>query len=273
MQTVELNLSIDILIPAYKIDFLEHTLDCFINAHKYSDAVQIIVFCDGENPKIDKLVHNYPKYKYIKFSENLGSRSLVAHWMRCIEYSNSDYIWLFSDDDTIIETELISLLSFFESNKNNKVCYRLRVDRINQFGIKTRAESNKILPKDTNLDGFDLLAPKLNGFIDNVIPNFIFHKNILKSGIKLKEFDLAWMSDDLFWFDIANEFRITQLNLHINWRVSGVNISANKQQVHRKLIPITIGTFYLLKNAIISCKFIFIMNLLKWYAKSLKGLL
>ena len=126
-------MSIDILIPAYKIDFLEHTLDCFINADKYSDAVRIIVFCDGENPKIDKLVQNYSKYKYVKFSENLGSRNLVAHWMRCIEYSNSDYIWLFSDDDTIIETELINLLCIFEDNKNKKACYRLRVDRINQF--------------------------------------------------------------------------------------------------------------------------------------------
>ena len=90
-----------IVIPAYKPDFLDATLQSFLNQ---SDKRFHIYIADDCSPfDLRGIVEKYEKVlplTYHRFESNLGQHTLVGHWRRAIELAQrEEWIWLFSDDD------------------------------------------------------------------------------------------------------------------------------------------------------------------------------
>ena len=89
-----------IIIPAYKAMYLESTLNSFVSQTESNFNIYI---GDDDSPEdiysiVEKFRHKL-NIEYIKFGENIGSKSLTKQWERCVEMSNEEWIWLFSDDD------------------------------------------------------------------------------------------------------------------------------------------------------------------------------
>ena len=91
-----------IVIPAYKIQYLNDTLESLANQTCLRFNVYIGDDC-SPNPIRDIVepFFNRIEVSYIRFDTNLGGRSLVQQWYRCVNLTFEDYIWLFSDDDVL----------------------------------------------------------------------------------------------------------------------------------------------------------------------------
>ena len=78
-----------IIIPYYKIRFFEETLKSLENQTDMRFKVYIFNDNSPENP--EKLIEKFKNsfyFEYFKFNENLGGKSLVKHWHRCLEKIN-----------------------------------------------------------------------------------------------------------------------------------------------------------------------------------------
>ena len=265
--------SLDIIIPAYKAHSLQETLECFKNIVSMSEPkIRVMVFRDGPSKEIDDIVSQYREFAYIRFNDNLGNIDLVSHWLRCIEYSNSEFIWIFGDDDIIDQAELKKTITQIISDRKSSVCFRLRVNRINDDAQIIRREEQYNIPTGRVIDGFACLNAKFSLGIDNVMPNFIFKRELIKNDVSFHKLDLAWMADDLLWFDIGQKYGITQLDSRVCWRIGEQNISGSKTYWRRKVKSMSRGCVYLLQKALRDYKFSFIYCLGYWYLKQLRNL-
>ena len=91
-----------IIIPAYKPDYLAETLESLT---KQTNKDFIVYIGDDASPyDLKSIVDEFSSklnIVYKRFEDNLGSKSLTKQWERCIELSNEDWVWLFSDEDLL----------------------------------------------------------------------------------------------------------------------------------------------------------------------------
>ena len=84
-----------IIIPAYKPDYLEETLESLT---KQTNKDFKIYIGDDASPfyleNIVELFIDKLNIVYKKFDNNVGGYSLTKQWERCIEMSNEKWIWL-----------------------------------------------------------------------------------------------------------------------------------------------------------------------------------
>jgi glycosyltransferase involved in cell wall biosynthesis len=211
-----------IVIPAYKIEYFEQTLNSIAN--QTSKDFTLYIGDDASNDNLYSLINKFESrinLKYKRFENNLGSIDLVAHWDRCIEMvGDEEWIWLFSDDD-IMEKECIT--SFYSILKeDNKT-------ELFHFNVKVIDEKNKILntiifPEKYTVEEF--LKDRLIGKIDSFVVEYIFKKSVYFENFKFQKFDLAWCSDDATWIKFAKNNGIRTISgSYVNWRRSNYNIS------------------------------------------------
>jgi len=226
-----------IIIPAYKIDFLEHCLSSISN--QTNKNFNLYIGNDSSTDNIDSLVDSYRNIidlTYRRFDANLGSISLVKQWERCIELSrNEEWIWLFSDDDTM---DIDCVENFLCLEKQTEDCniFRFSLQVINKNGEIERMTK---YPEEESVDQFILNRFSLK--YDSAITNYIFKReNYNKFGFK--EFPLAWCSDDASIINFSNNKAIITIpNCNVQWRISSRNISSTnnsllqKQKVYSRL--------------------------------------
>jgi glycosyltransferase involved in cell wall biosynthesis len=214
-----------IIIPAYKATFLEETLLSIANQTCKNFTLYIGDDCSPYNLKsiITPFEHKL-NIVYKRFNENLGSRDLVAQWKRCIDMSQEEWIWLFSDDD-IMESTCVE--SFFDTIKKTKSKYD-----IYHFDINIINDKNTIIriPKSypQNLDALSYYKNKLLGNITSLVVENIFSREIYNQTGGFETFDLAWGSDTATWVKFSyKKTMYTIYDSKILWRSSGENISPN----------------------------------------------
>lgn len=160
------------------------------------------------------------KITYRYFENNLGQKSLTAHWNRCLKMlQNETWIWLFSDDD-LIDKDCI---------KNFRKA-RLEYSDISVFkfnSIKFRNDTllkKNIFPK--RFSQKDFLNIKFNYICESYAVEYIFKKEILDCCGYFPNFPLGWCADDFFWIkcmSISDIITITESSVY--WRYSERNIS------------------------------------------------
>jgi len=95
-----------IVIPAYKIDYLDKTLLSI--AKQTCNEFTVYIGDDASPHHLPGIIDKYrDKFRiiYKQFDENLGRNDLVSHWERCIDLvGDENWIWLFSDDDIMEQT-------------------------------------------------------------------------------------------------------------------------------------------------------------------------
>lgn len=234
-----------IVIPYYKFDFFEETLDSLANQTNKNFNVYIGNDASPNNP--ENLISKYQdKFNifYKEFKSNIGGNSLVKQWYRCLDMvHNEDWILILGDDDVLSSTCVEDFYNEYNSFKNLDVI-RFASQVIDNFSVKI---SNIYChPKLEN--GFEFLERKLNGGTRSSLSEYIFNRKQLLEK-KIKDFPLAWYSDLLLVVELSTNKPIYTINSSVFYfRNSGYNITSRQDNLVKKNQATFSFYLYVIKN-------------------------
>lgn len=235
---VEYMKELAIIIPAYKSEYLRATLESFVL--QTDSRFNIYIGNDNSPYDIYSVVKEFEEkldITYVSFKENMGSKSLTKQWERCIELSNEEWIWLFSDDD-LVSPKCVEV--FYKNVNNSSKFYKFNTVIIDGKGkdITKKDKSTGVVKDNISSQLFLNKRLECKGFRSFAV-EYIFHRSLYNK-LNFIEFPLAWASDDATWFlySIENSQRISVLNETVYWRHSGSNISSlvsDKTTINKKV--------------------------------------
>lgn len=219
-----------IVIPYYKKAFFKETLLSLANQTDQRFRVYIGNDNSPENP--DDLILEFSKkleLVYENFTVNLGQKSLVKHWERCINLANDEaWITILGDDDVYeanVVEEFYNNIKDVEENGINVIRFStLKIDD-NATPISNIYKHPKI---ESSLDFF------FRNSRSSLSEYFFNKKQLIETGFK--DFQLGWFSDKLAVLEVSNFNNIYTINQAIvKIRVSSISISGDKSLVAGKL--------------------------------------
>ncbi|MFC5684455.1 glycosyltransferase family 2 protein [Flavobacterium sp. MAHUQ-51] len=221
-----------IVIPYYKINFFEVTLDSLANQTNKQFKVYIGDDASPDNPTA--LLEKYKNkidFVYQRFEDNLGGTSLVQQWERCMELANDEPWRMILGDDDVLGVNAVEVfyenLETITQEKSNVIRYASQV-------IDANGQSISIIHKHPKLEkGLDFLLRKSKGGTRSSLSEYIFKTEKVKA-IKFKDFPLAWSSDVLAvieFSDFKNIYTINEALVYV--RNSGANISSQNDSVEK----------------------------------------
>ncbi|MFI8380441.1 glycosyltransferase family 2 protein [Leeuwenhoekiella sp. NPDC079379] len=214
-----------IVLPVYKAVFLKEALNSL--AKQTNKQFNVYIGDDCSPDSIETIVDEFREVlniTYFRFTSNLGSKSLVHQWERCIDLTkNEEWLWLFSDDDVIDAHCVDTFYKELSINRNSFDLFR--------FNVKVVDEANQTLYVEKLpqiLSSFDFLKKKLRGNISAYVVEYIFRRSFFEEQKRFEEFDLAWNSDVATWLKLASKRGIKTISgPFVRWRSSTFNISPN----------------------------------------------
>ncbi len=244
-----------IVIPAYKDQFLDETLESLANQSCLNFTVYI---GDDHSPwPLEDIVRKYThrlNIIYRRFDENQGGHNLISQWDRCVKMINDeDYFCLFSDDDKMGPD---NVAHFFEALKKERKydVYHFDLQVINMEG-KVIQECNPFPSLLSSDDFFQLLYTNR---IDARMPEFVFRTETFWQKGGFVGFDLAYRSDNATVMVCAQEQGIyTVPETKVLWRDSGLNVSSNTDiLLKRRRVLASMDFFNWIENyyRILRCK-------------------
>jgi len=174
-----------IVIPAYKARFLRQGLESIAMQTDKRFTVYIGDDASPENIKeiCDDFINSIDLV-YKRFDRNLGHRSLVEQWNRCIEMSSEPWVWLFCDDD-VMEPKCVEM--FHETIKREEDKYS--VLRFNTLTIDDDGKVIRINPPHPLVEsGSQFIYHRLRGERLSYVSEYIFSREAYKknSGMMTK---------------------------------------------------------------------------------------
>ena len=215
-----------IVIPYYKKTFFRETIES-IAAQSCKDFILYI----GDDASPENPQDIIDKYKdkinivYHRFNENLGGKDLVAQWERCIDLTKGeDWIWLFSDDDTMDEG---CVEEYYDVIGSNQPVQLLRFSK--KYNNVVTGESWRSDYKKGICSVSDFLPDVLDMTQNHVtMPEFAFRRSLYER-LGIVKFPLAWGSDKATYLEyVCNVGSLYNMEAAINYRFSDENISAKE---------------------------------------------
>lgn len=217
---------IAIVIPYYKLEFFEATLESLKNQTDKRFKVYIGNDASPEDPTIllDKFKDAF-EYNYHFFDSNFGGKALVKQWERCIELTGiEDWIMILGDDDVLSD----DVVEQFYKNQEEITKQNINVVRFSTKVINEKSEvvSNKfdhpVLEK-----GQDFLARKFSKKTRSSLSEYLFKKEVVKQKA-FRNLPLAWHSDDFAVLEFSTPNFIYSINdAHLLIRVSNLSITGD----------------------------------------------
>lgn len=211
-----------VIIPAYKASFLKACIDSF--AAQSNQDFHLYVFNDASPENIDHIIQPHLSARnisYHKFEENLGGKSLIKHWERCIHKTSEEWVWLFSDDD-YVSNDTVEL--FYRFIKNNSDTDILRFNKT-IIDAQNRPQQTIVFPnQESQKDFFKSILLKKYPVS---LPEYLFKRSVYTKKKGFVNFDLAWGSDKATWVNYAEKGVLTIPNGMVYYRMSEENISSN----------------------------------------------
>jgi glycosyltransferase involved in cell wall biosynthesis len=214
-----------IIIPAYKAEYLQLTLE---SISKQTDKdFHLYIGDDAGDVRIPAIVDSFAKnlsISYKRFEENLGSKSLVSQWNRCLDMIGGEtWLWLFSDDDLMSDR---CVENFRKAVQKNKSAMLFKHDSIKFINTSDFVRENSVAD---NMDTVQFLKSKFTYSSESYVVEYIFHRDLLKMAGGFRDFPFAWCSDDLFW-TLASQYSsiVKILDTKVFWRFSELNISGRQ---------------------------------------------
>ena len=223
-----------IVIPYYKIIFFEDTLNSLAKQTDKRFKVYIGDDASPESPvELLSKFNGQFKFTYYHFDENLGKKSLVQQWERCINLIDDEkWILILGDDDFLEDTSIESWYKNYEEFNGNSNVIRFATKSVNM-------ESNKISDLVTHPlweKATDSYYRRFKGLTRSTMSEYIFLREKFNQH-KFFDSPLAWHSDDAAWLSFADDkpiYTINESNLFI--RYSSFSISGNKLDQNLKNI-------------------------------------
>jgi hypothetical protein len=214
-----------IVIPYFKCDFFEDTLHSL--ASQTNKQFHVYIGDDASASSPQNLLERFEGqffYTYYRFERNLGSKSLVQQWNRCLDLvQNETWLQILGDDDTMAANLVESFYENLEALENeNCSVIRFASQVIDEFG---NAISDVYQHPRLELST-DFLLRKFKGGTRSSLSEYIFKREKVNT-VQFKDFPLAWYSDLLAVFEFADFKAIYTINnTVVAFRLSGKNITS-----------------------------------------------
>ena len=220
-------MKLDIVVPYFKPDFLERTLESLQS--QTNQNFKVFIFNDASPYDPQGIIDRFRKeidLEFFQFENNLGSTSLAAHWNRCIEMlPEGGWVLILGDDDYLGEDCVENFYQNLEEIKK-------RNSKIVRFASAVIDTNNKVVstihehPKIEN--SVEFMFDKFEGSKRSSLSEHIFRMDMAKKK-KFKHFPLAWHSDDLALLEFSDFGDIFTINSSVVFvRFSDINISGRK---------------------------------------------
>lgn len=221
-----------IVIPYFKLAFFEETLASLASQTDQRFTVYIGDDASPENPK-DMLAKFKDKFQWVyhRFDDNLGGKTLVKQWERCISLTkNEEWLMILGDDDyltdTVVEQFYAQLPQFL--SKTNLVRFASQTI-VEETKHKATVCNNPIWESAT-----DSYFRKLMKISRSSLSEYVFLKSAFEKH-RFYNYPLAWNSDDRAWLDFAEDKPIYSINESVVCvRLSGLNITGKKDNLPLK---------------------------------------
>lgn len=127
---------VSIGIPAYKRKWLSIAIESAL-CQDY-DNIEVVIVDDDSPQNLYEVVEPFVadnRVRYYKNERNLGDKSIVLNWNRCLDYARGDFFVLLCDDD-IMSHEFVSvMMALFEKCPQCAVAHARKWD-MNVDGTK-----------------------------------------------------------------------------------------------------------------------------------------
>lgn len=213
---------VSIAIPAYKKTYLVEAIESALG-QTYQN-IELIIVNDHSPYDLDSIVNQYDdkRIRYYKNKRNLGKRSIVLNWNRCLEYARGEFFVLLCDDDMLMPDFVSELLDLADKYSDCNVFHARKVEKDERTGDRMETLA---WPEYEDHDGF--VKEYFNGNRRFTISEFLYRTPVVKQ-IKYKVFPVGFFSDDasLILFTKQGGIASSQRTLLL-FRFSKEHISSN----------------------------------------------
>lgn len=235
-----------IIIPYYKIDFFEQTLQSISKQTNKSFSLYIGNDASPDDPI--QLIEAYlekDSYQYFDYKENLGGKNLTMQWERILENVTEDWFQILGDDDMIAD----NFVEEFYNNIDEVEQSNINVIKVSQVWIDERnVNLNVKTSLETIIDAKKHFLIEYNHQFRASLSEHIFNKNSFNL-YGFKKFPLAWHSDNLAVYETSNFNKIYFIkNSLVMVRMSDVNISNRKDDYNTKIYASHLYREYILNK-------------------------
>lgn len=211
------------LLPAYKAKYFEEALRS-IKAQTYRDF-RVLVSDDYSpedlKPIFGRVCGDDPRFTFRRNDENMGGKSLVAHWNILVGICDTEWLIMASDDD-VYEPEFLSEIDKLQSKYSQVDLVRARVQSIDENSCVDFVEKEMA----EHLSAIAFVARFYEQGIIPCIANYCYRTKTLQEKGGFVDFPAAWFTDDATNFAMAEHgIAVTRQPL-FGFRHSGINISS-----------------------------------------------
>lgn len=187
-------IQITIVIPYFNYSYFDFCLNSLAN----QTDKRFKVFVGDDNAPIhpSDLIAKYKKnidIDYVKFSTNIGQKSLTKHWCRCLEYVKTEWFMILGDDDMLSANAIEAFYNIVLSdNSGNRNVLRYNTQIVDD-------KNNKISPLydySHITDSLDFQYLRALKRVRSSLGEYVFKKeSYLKHGVR--DYPKAFYSDNM----------------------------------------------------------------------------
>lgn len=222
-----------IVIPFYRKTFFKETLNSL--SLQSDKRFKVYIGDDASPENSENLLKQYKNqidFQYLKFKKNLGTKSLVKHWKRCIAMTeNEDWILILGDDD-VLSNNFVEVfyknIDEIEKHKNNVVRFSTKVIDENSKELYNNSCKNRYIKSS------DAFYQKITDQSRASLSEHVFRRSAYdKYGFR--DYKLAWHSDDMACLEYSNFKDIYCISeAFVSIRVSGSSLSGKTSNLTEK---------------------------------------
>jgi len=217
---------VSIAIPAYKRAYLKEAIASALSQDYIN--IELVIVNDCSPQDIDAVVEQYDdsRIRYYKNEENLGSKSIVLNWNKCLSLAHGEFIILLCDDDVLLPNFVSSLLRL--ANKYPS-CNVFHARKINMLEDGSQEES-PLWPEFETFDVF--LSKALNKERHHTVTEFMYRtEHVQKKGYV--NFPVGFYSDRASVMDFCKQGGIaSSSDCLVKFRFSSEHITSSPSPVY-----------------------------------------
>lgn len=204
------------LLPAYKVSFLEQSINSILN-QKFKDF-EIIISDDCSPNNIKEIVNNFhdSRITYQRNDKNIGAENMVNHWNLLLSQAKGEYVIVASDDD-IYEPNFLEEIDKLINKYPQVDLFRARVRNINT--------QNEPIWEDALYPEFQDEFSAICSYSTVCVGNYVFKTSEIKKGGGFFYLPYAMGSDTATAILMAKNGMCNTSSILFNYRISNIQVS------------------------------------------------